>query len=228
PAVAVLAVLAGLAAPLAWSLATIDTTHTGGTPNAGPAQAAGGPGFGRAHGSDQGGPFSGGGLPAAGQSPGGGLPGGGLPGGGPLPGGPGAPGGGDAQVPAALASLLRGVGGGYTWSAAAGSSMTAGPLELASGTAVMSLGGFNGSDPAITLQQFQVEVSAHRVRYYVTGAGFGGPGSGGGPGGNGTGQAIETWVSTTFTAQAVGGYTVYDLSAPAAHQGTGAASSGAA
>jgi hypothetical protein len=121
-------------------------------------------------------------------------------------------------VSADLVNLLRNAGSGYSWSAAAASAMTAGPLELASGTAVMSLGGFNGQDPAVTLDGFKADVAAHKVRYYVAGGGFGGPG-GFGPGGDGGGQSIASWVSSTFRARTVGGYPVYDLST-AASSGT--------
>ncbi len=70
-----LAAVAGLAGPIAYTLTTVTTAHTGSVPSAGPAvttAAAGGPGGG--------GP--GGGGPAAGGPGGGALPGGGGPGGG--------------------------------------------------------------------------------------------------------------------------------------------------
>lgn len=219
--VAGIALSTGLAAPTAWSVATVNTTHAGGAPTAGPVQATfAGDGFAR---------VGDGPPPGGGQFPGGArFPGdGGFPGGGQFPergddgqgadGGPGAP----TAVPAELVSLLRDAGASYTWSSAAVSSMTAGPLSLASNTAVMSLGGFGGQDLAITLAQFKAAVEAHKVRYYVAG-GFGHPGGGpgGGPGGDGFAgprdggtQAIASWVASTFPARAVGRYTVYDLEA---------------
>ena len=45
--------------------------------------------------------------------------------------------------------------GEYEWSAAAVSANEAGSYELATDTAVMSLGGFNGTDPAISLSAFK-------------------------------------------------------------------------
>jgi 4-amino-4-deoxy-L-arabinose transferase-like glycosyltransferase len=94
-----------------------------------------------------------------------------------------------------------------TWSAAVGTSQSAASLELASGTAVMSLGGWSGSDAAVTLAQFQAYVAAGQIHYYVGG------GQGGGPGGNsdGTAAQIAAWVAATFTPTTVGGQTVYDL-----------------
>jgi hypothetical protein len=86
--------------------------------------------------------------------------------------------------------------------------MTAAPLELATGKAVMAIGGFNGSDQAISLTRFEELVAAKKVHYFVAGGGMGGPG--GGPGGGNA--AIESWVTSHFTATTVGGTTVYDLS----------------
>jgi hypothetical protein len=110
-------------------------------------------------------------------------------------------------------------------------------MELASGgVPVMALGGFRGSDPAISLAGFEKLVAQHQVHYYVAGgAGFGGGRGGGGFGARGIGGAagnaaggpggfggsdaaqIAAWVEAHFTAQTVGGMTVYNLtSAPSA------------
>lgn len=85
--------------------------------------------------------------------------------------------------------------------------MTAAPLELATGRAVMALGGFNGGDPAMTLARFERLVAAGKIHYYVAGGGFGG-----GPAGRGGADAIESWVASEFRAVSVGGTSVYDLS----------------
>ncbi len=89
--------------------------------------------------------------------------------------------------------------------------MTAAPLELATGRAVMAIGGFNGGDRPLTLAQFEQLVAAGRIHYYVSAGPAGGFGARGGPGGRGGNDAIATWVASTFTAQTVGGTTVYDL-----------------
>jgi 4-amino-4-deoxy-L-arabinose transferase-like glycosyltransferase len=118
--------------------------------------------------------------------------------------GPGAgPGGamgsrGDADDPAFVALLQS---AGTKWSAATTSASNSAALALASDTDVMGIGGFNGGDPAPTLEQFQALVAAGEVRYFV--------GGGGGPGGN---SEIATWVQETFPSTTVGGWTVYDLS----------------
>lgn len=104
-----------------------------------------------------------------------------------------------------LVALLRANATSYTWVAAAiGSNSAAGP-QLATGLPVMALGGFNGSDPTPTLAAFQALVAQGKVHYFLGGGG-------GGPGGSsGTSSQITTWVAATFTAQTVGGVTVYDL-----------------
>ena len=230
------AVVAGVAGPLAWSLVTIGTTHVGSIPTAGPAVA-----------SDQGDPhglmpgsrhsgrdgFPEGGLPGPGDFPGGGMPPGGQEGwqpdagSGPGPLGGGMPGrqGESPDVGSELTQLIAAGASGYRWVAAASSSMTAGPLQLSVNAPVISLGGFSGGDPAITLERFKSLVAAHQVHYYL-GESFSGPGGpggqsgrngqgrSGGPGGQGAVSSIAAWVSSSFTATTVGSATVYDLSKP--------------
>jgi 4-amino-4-deoxy-L-arabinose transferase-like glycosyltransferase len=112
-----------------------------------------------------------------------------------------------ASVTTALTSLLARSASSYTWVAATGSSGTAAPLELATGKAVMAIGGFTGSDRAITLARFEALVAAGAIHYFVPGGMGGGPG-----GGQGVSAEIESWVSAHFKALTVGGTTVYDLS----------------
>ena len=210
--IAAAALAAGVAGPLAWSLATIGSTHTGSIPTAGPASAqAAGFGAGR---------FGAAGRARdrleAGQLPGGQLPGGQaaqgqLPGG-QLPGGPGSGPGGAETADTAVAALLRSGAAGYTWVAAAPSSMTAGPLQLASDAPVMSIGGFGGNDQAITLDTFKAYVAAKKIHYYVAGGQGGFGGRGGGP--EGGSSSISAWVEAGFAATTVGGSTVYDLTRP--------------
>jgi hypothetical protein len=94
-----------------------------------------------------------------------------------------------------------------TWSAAVSTSQSAASLELATGTAVMSTGGWSGSDSAVTLEQFQAYVASGDIAYYVGG------GQGGGPGGqsDSTSSQIAEWVAANYTATTVGGQTVYDM-----------------
>jgi hypothetical protein len=111
---------------------------------------------------------------------------------------------------AALTALLR-AGGNYQWVAATVGSNNAAGYQLASEKPVMSLGGFNGTDPSPTLVQFQQYVAANKIHYFVGG------GSGmRGNGGSSAAQEIAAWVGAHFTAMTVDGATVYDLTAPPA------------
>jgi len=226
-----LALVAGLAGPAAYALDTVGTAHTGAIPSAGPQAAGlgapgGGPGGQAGQGAQggQGGPGGGqGGFPGAGQSgrtsagtgagaPGGSMVGGGAAagaGGGPQADGFGAGGGlgGDTTVSSALTRLLEQDAARYTWVAATEGSESAAPLELATGDAVMAIGGFNGTDPWPTLAVFKELVAKHEIHYYV------GQGSQSFGGGHGS-SAIAAWVAAHFTKQTVGGQTVYDLTKP--------------
>lgn len=97
------------------------------------------------------------------------------------------------------------------WSAAISRSSSAAGLELSTGTAVMAIGGFSGSDPVPTLSEFKTDVAQHKVAYYVVVNDRGhGPGWG-----NNRGHAdIEKWVAATFGSTSVGDATVYNLSTP--------------
>jgi 4-amino-4-deoxy-L-arabinose transferase-like glycosyltransferase len=210
-----LAVVAALAGPFAYSLDTAATSHTGALPTAGPTVTAfGSPGaagaFPRGGGFGRGGPrhggFGHGGFPGGfrgrshggfgGRGAGGGRGGGG--GGGGLAG--------NTQVSSALTALLKDGASGYRWTAATVSSDSAAPLQLASAEPVMSIGGFNGTDPAPTLAQFENYVADHDIHYFV------GANSDSFGGGSGDAAQITSWVETHFHAETVGGETVYDLS----------------
>jgi hypothetical protein len=118
--------------------------------------------------------------------------------------------GGNTTVSSALTSALQKNASNYTWVAATTSDNEAASLELASGKSVMSLGGYNGTDNAITLAQFQKLVAAGEVHYYVAdGQGF----IGSTAASTSTAYAIQQWVTSTYTATTVGGSTVYDLTA---------------
>jgi hypothetical protein len=137
----------------------------------------------------------------------------------------GGPGGGllEASTPSAeLTALLEQDADQYRWVAATTGAQSAAGYQLATDEPVMPIGGFNGSDPSPTLEQFQAYVADGDIHWYLSG-GMGGPGGGpggamGGPGGSmggsSTSSEIASWVASTFTARTVGGVTVYDLTAP--------------
>ena len=92
------------------------------------------------------------------------------------------------------------------WAAATVGSRTASSLELKTGTSVMAIGGFSGSDNSPTLAQFQGYAADGQVRYFIPGERGGLP-----AGGSGTADDITTWVRQNFRPIDVGGTTVYDL-----------------
>jgi hypothetical protein len=193
-AVVIVALATSLAGPLAYTIDTVATPHAGSIPSAGPAVTAsaqfgpggrGGPG-----GAGGFGPGGAGGFGAPGRAPGGfggGAAGGLL----------------NASTPsAALVTYLQHGAGGYRWVLATVGANEAAGYQLATGDAVMAIGGFNGSDPAPTLAEFEQMVAAGKIHYFIGGGG-GGPG-----GGN---NAITSWVEAHFSSTTVGGATVYNL-----------------
>ena len=97
----------------------------------------------------------------------------------------------------------------YTWVAAAVSANQAAGYQLATAEPVMAIGGFNGTDPAPTLAQFQQYVRAGKIHYFIAG------GRGGGmAGSNGTGGEIASWVQSNFSSKTIGGVALYDLTSP--------------
>jgi 4-amino-4-deoxy-L-arabinose transferase-like glycosyltransferase len=208
---AALGVVAAVAGPAAASWATAATPHSGAIPMAGPSVTAarfGGPGGGV--GSRQTlGPFSpgrGGGFRPGQASPLGRFPG--LGGPGTVPRGGGVGGILEASEPSSeLTAALAEDAGSYRWLAAVVSANQAAGYQLATGGAVMALGGFNGTDPSPTLAQFQQLVAQGDIHWFI-GGGFGARN------GNEAGE-IATWVAETFPSQTVGGVTLYDLTTPA-------------
>lgn len=210
-AVAVVACLASLAGPAAYAVDTAASAHTGAIPTAGPSTGGFGRGFG---GFRAGGPGGGGrqfrGMPGNGWSPGGQAfqaP----------PGGRGMGRGGmggllNAGTPAAeLTALLKTDASAYTWVAATVGSNNAAGYQLAAGQPVMAVGGFNGTDPAPTLERFKQYVAEKKIHYFIgTGMGMGARGTGG----SDDAARIAAWVQESFTATTVGGTTVFDLTRP--------------
>jgi hypothetical protein len=206
-AVAAVALLTSMAGPTAYAVQTASVAHTGAIPTAGPAVAGGrgGPGGGGgprgvfAPGGQTGTPPQGlGQLPGVGGGPPRGGTGGGM--GGLL---------GAGSVSTQMAAMLSADASSYTWVAAAVGSNNASGYQLATGLPVMAIGGFNGSDPSPTLAQFQADVAAGKVHYFLGGGDFGGMQNGG----SSSSSEISAWVAANFTPQSVDGTVVYDLTA---------------
>jgi len=117
--------------------------------------------------------------------------------------------GGSTTVSAALTKLLEHDASRYTWVAATVGSESAAPLQLATQDPVMSIGGFNGTDPAPSLSEFERYVAEHKIHYFVgaNAHSFGG--------GSGDASAVTKWVTSHFKAETTGGETVYNLTEPA-------------
>ena len=98
---------------------------------------------------------------------------------------------------------------GATWLVAVASANESASIQLTSGQPVMAVGGFNGSDTPLTLEQFKQLVKAGKVNYYAISS----HGRGGGPGGGN--NEITAWVKQTGTVVNYGGsdVTLYKLSA---------------
>ncbi|MET9775186.1 glycosyltransferase family 39 protein [Streptomyces sp. NPDC006367] len=177
------------------------------------AQGQGGPGDGGFPGSGQNGQAAPNGRPPNGRTAPGGATGEGGPAGGGGGGGTGGMGGllNGAQVGSEARKLLETDAGRYTWVAAAIGSQNAASYQLSTGEPVMAIGGFNGTDPSPTLDQFKKYVADGRIHYFVSGGG-----TGGGTGGDsGSSAQITSWVEANFTKVTAGSATFYDLTRPA-------------
>jgi 4-amino-4-deoxy-L-arabinose transferase-like glycosyltransferase len=226
--VCTLAVIAAMAGPTAYAVETVTTPHTGSVVSAGPAVAGGAGGFGQ--GAAPGGSGRQSGVPGrSGFTPPSGAMGSAESGlrppsgssGAFLGAGSGAPtaagsgsggrsggmGGGDAKVSVALTSALKSGAKGYRWVAATSGSQSAASLELASGEAVMGIGGFNNEGGNLTLAQFEGYVAKGQIHYYIAS----GSGMGGGPGGGGSSSGIAEWVAKNFKSVTLGSVSAYDL-----------------
>ena len=201
-AVGIIALLAG---PIVWTACTISTGHTGSIVTAGPGGSMGdGPGGGApggngapddADGSASDGSFS----ESTSDGTGANTP----------DGGSGLLGGGSANE--SLVELLTQNASGYRWAAATTGSQNAASYQLTSELPIMAIGGFNGSDPAPTLDEFKAYVAQGLIRYYIASGGLGGGMGGTQMGGSSAASEIAEWVAQNYTAQTIGNTTVYDL-----------------
>ena len=113
----------------------------------------------------------------------------------------------NAEAENALVTFLLANSSGTTWIAAVNSANESAAIQISTGKPVAALGGFNGSDPVLTLAQFKEYVASGKIKYYVASS----HGMGGGPGGS---SEIVNWIKQNATVVNYGGsqYTVYQLS----------------
>jgi len=116
-----------------------------------------------------------------GQPPGGGF-------GGRMFGGPGG-----GRVSDAMAAYLVQNRGKATWLVAVGSAQQASSLMLRTGAPVIAMGGFTGSDPAMTVAKLQRYVKEGRLRFILLG-------------GRGGGAEVAEWVRQHATPVDAGEY----------------------
>jgi 4-amino-4-deoxy-L-arabinose transferase-like glycosyltransferase len=117
-----------------------------------------------------------------------------------------------------LISYLEANDNGYFYLVTVSSANEASSIVLATGKPVLAMGGFTGSDPAMTVEKLQKMVADKEVRYILIGGGIGG----------GSNSAITQWVQANGTAVdasaygggsssgfGVGNGTLYDLASSA-------------
>lgn len=174
-AVAVVAALvAGLAGPAAYAITPLQSQINGTNPTAGPSTGGRMGGFG-------------GGPPGMGAQRG------------ERPNGQAGMRGG--EVSAELIAYLEANQGSAEWLVAVSSAQSASSIILRTGKPVIAMGGFTGSDPAMTVERLKELVASGRLRYVVAGDDRGGPGRGN--------SEVSAWVQST--CQAVDGQTgLYD------------------
>lgn len=164
---AVLAAVAVLAGPVAYTVATAAAPHRGAIPMVGPSRGGGfGPGF----------------LDAPEPTP-------------------------------ELTALLAEDAGQYTWAAAVVGSNNAAGYQLGADIPVMAVGGFNGTDPAPTLDEFRRLVADGRIHYFIASRIM--AGSRTDHGGSEAAVHIADWVVQHFPGRTVDGTVVYDLTGSA-------------
>ncbi|MFJ4205124.1 ArnT family glycosyltransferase [Streptomyces sviceus] len=182
---ALAAVVALLAGPAAYSASAAGSSTNGTNPTAGPS--TGGMGGGQRPGGSGGpGTSNSGSAPSGSSSSSAGSQSTGRPASGRTAGGM----GGDSQVSSAMISYLKKNQDGATWLVAVATDQTASSIILESGEPVISMGGWSGSDNAMTLAKLKSLVKSGKLHYIVVSDS--GQGS--------SNSAISTWVKKNGTA----------------------------
>jgi 4-amino-4-deoxy-L-arabinose transferase-like glycosyltransferase len=117
----------------------------------------------------------------------------------------------DSPTPgAALSTTLSADADDYTWAAAVVGSNNAAGYQLASGAPTMAIGGFNGTDPSPTLDEFKQDVADRQIHYFIRGKIMIGH-WGGSTSGSREAADIAEWVETHYTPLTVDRVIIYDL-----------------
>ncbi|MFV8173985.1 ArnT family glycosyltransferase [Mycolicibacterium peregrinum] len=110
-----------------------------------------------------------------------------------------------------LTATLAADADGYRWAAAVVGSSNAAGYQLATRTPVMAVGGFNGTDPAPTLDEFQRLVDDGAIHYFIRSRIMAGGFGGHTPSGSQAATEIAEWVQAHYNPVTVDGVTIYDL-----------------
>lgn len=110
-------------------------------------------------------------------------------------------------IPDAVAAALKADAHQYRWVAATLGAKSAAAYQLTVAAPVLAIGGYKGTDPAPTLQQFIAMVGDRQVHWFIPDGTYGPAGT-----------QIEAWVQSQFEPTMIGGHAMYDLS-----QGAGSA-----
>ncbi|WP_316772181.1 ArnT family glycosyltransferase [Streptomyces sasae] len=235
---ALAAIVALLAGPAAYSVSAATTASTNGTnPTAGPSTGGGMGGMGG------GGQRPSGSAPSGTKSGSGSAPSGGFPGGssssssgqsmgqppsgtsssssgkstsdaGQMGGGGGM--GGGSQVTSEMITYLKKHQDGATWLVAVATDQTASSIILESGRPVISMGGWSGSDNAMTLAKLKSLVKAGKLHYIIVSS----------DGGQGTNSEIAAWVKKHGTAVESSAYSSSSSSSTSTSSTSASTSSG--
>lgn len=185
---AVAAIVALLAGPAAYSVSAATSSTNGTNPTAGP-NTGGGMGGGQRPSGVPGGTNSSGGQ-SMGQPPSGSGSSSSSSSTGTRQAGGGGGMGGGTQVTSDMITYLKKHQDGATWLVAVATDQTASSIILESGEPVISMGGWSGTDDAMTLAKLKSLVKAGELHYIVVSS----------DGGQGTNSEIATWVKKHGTA----------------------------
>jgi hypothetical protein len=118
---------------------------------------------------------------------------------------------GGGSVSSALISYLQANQGAAKYLVAITGSQASAGIIIQTGEPVVTIGGFNGGDPAPTTAQLAQMVADGQLKYVLLGSGMGG-----GPGGGNSSSELAAWVKAhgkAVTSVETGSQTLYELSA---------------
>jgi hypothetical protein len=113
-----------------------------------------------------------------------------------------------------LVQFLLNHQGNAKWLVAVASANESAPIQISSGQPVMAIGGFNGGDAALSVDEAQQLVKSGQLHYYLASSGMGGgPGGDGGGGPMGGNSTITSWLQAHGTLVNLGNSSIvlYEL-----------------